>query len=230
MMSAIPFTVEQFFGVFSRYNTSIWPAQIFAHVAAAVAVGLVLMSKPFAGRAMSGVLGVFWVWMGAVYHIAHFSAINPAATVFGVAFIVQGVLFLFFGVVRSRIVLACAGTATSTVGLLFVLFAMVLYPLLGVSFGHHYPSSPVFGVAPCPTTIFTIGVLLWSASPVPALLLPIPLLWSLVGVSAAVSLRVPQDYGLFVAGALGTLLIVVRNRRMKAPMPGSQVARGPRAR
>jgi hypothetical protein len=210
----IPFTIDQFFGIFAQYNVDIWPAQVVAYLLAAASVALVFMKVPFAGRVMSGTLGIFWVWMGAVYHIGHFSTINPAARVFGVMFIVQGVLFFLFGVVKPGLSFSPSRTAYSMVGMIFVLYAMALYPLLGSAFGHHYPAAPMFGVAPCPTTIFTVGVLLWASSRVPVLLLPIPLLWSIVGMSAAISLRVPQDYGLFVAGVLGTIMIVLRNRNM----------------
>ncbi|MBP1750889.1 MAG: hypothetical protein H6Q52_3428 [Deltaproteobacteria bacterium] len=46
-----------------------------------------------------------------------------------------------------------------------------------------------------------------------AYLLVIPLLWSIVGMSAAVNLRVPQDYGLVVSGVLGTVLVLIQNRK-----------------
>ena len=92
---------------------------------------------------------------------------------------------------------------------------MVVYPLLGLGFGHSYPRAPMFGVAPCPTTIFTFGILLWSNKSVPAYLLVIPFLWSIVGMSAAVSLRVPQDYGLAIAGVLGLAMILIQNRKAK---------------
>jgi len=50
---------------------------------------------------------------------------------------------------------------------------------------------------------------------VPIYVLIIPFLWSLVGLSAAVHLQVPQDYGLGIAGVLGTALILWRNRKLK---------------
>jgi hypothetical protein len=93
-------------------------------------------------------------------------------------------------------------------------YALAVYPLIGILAGHHYPRTPVFGVAPCPTTIFTFGLLLWASRPVPLLVVVIPFLWSVVAMSAAVNLNVPQDYGLGVAGVLGTLLVVLRNRRL----------------
>ena len=62
----------------------------------------------------------------------------------------------------------------------------------------------MFGVAPCPTVIFTLALLLLSNAR--WRLVFIPLLWSAVGGSAAVLLAVPQDYGLILAGALLLIL------------------------
>ena len=49
----------------------------------------------------------------------------------------------------------------------------------------------------------------------PSYLLIIPFLWSLIGMIAAVALRVPQNYGLVVAGVVGTVLILIQNRKAK---------------
>lgn len=61
----------------------------------------------------------------------------------------------------------------------------------------------------------TFGILLWATQTVPVYLLVIPFLWSIVGISAAVNLRVLQDYGLAVAEFLGTALILIQNRKAK---------------
>lgn len=58
---------------------------------------------------------------------------------------------------------------------------------------------PLFGIAPCPTTIFTIGILLLGPWHVARWLLLIPVLWTIIGGSAALLLNVPQDYGLLAA-------------------------------
>jgi hypothetical protein len=62
-------------------------------------------------------------------------------------------------------------------------------------------------------TIFTFGLLLWTERPVPRMLLVIPLLWSLLGVSAAIALDVGEDLGLVVAGLLATALLLWRDHR-----------------
>ena len=209
----IPFTVEQFFAVFRDYNEAIWPAQIIAYILGILALVLAVRKINLSDRIISAILAVFWVWMGIFYHILHFSVINPAAWVFGIVFILQGLLFLVAGTFLGKLSFRFKLESLPLLGAFFILYAMVIYPLLGLFFGHVYPAAPMFGVAPCPTTIFTIGVLLWAAKKVPGYLLIIPFLWSLIGMSAAINLRVPQDYGLVAAVVIGTVLILVRNRR-----------------
>jgi len=208
----IPFTVEQFFDVFGTYNTAIWPVQILAYILGIVVLVLAFGGSKLAAPIVSGILGFFWIWMGIFYHIVYFSVINPAAWIFGILFILQGLLFLFFARPAFRFILK----PPPVIGGCFILYAMAIYPFLGISFGHSYPKAPMFGVAPCPTTIFTFGILLWATTSVHTYLLVIPLLWSIVGMSAAVNLGVPQDYGLVVAGILGTVLILVQKAKRVA--------------
>lgn len=93
------------------------------------------------------------------------------------------------------------------------MYALVIYPALGYLLDHGYPAAPTFGV-PCPTTIFTFGILLCTDSRIPLYLLPIPLAWSLIGFWAAISLGITEDFGLLAAGLIGSLLIVLRNNRV----------------
>ena len=213
----VPFTTEEFLGVFGSYNTAIWPMLIVAYLLGIAGVILAIRGGNPAGRIVYGVLAFFWLWMGVVYHIIYFSPVNPVARIFGAVFILQGFLFLVFGVLRGGLTFAFTPRTGPILGAVFVIYAMVVYPLLGLSLGHAYPELPMFGVAPCPTTIFTFGILLWSKNVIPWYFLIIPLLWSLVGMSAAINLGVPQDYGLVVAGILGTAMILMRNRRLTRP-------------
>ena len=213
----IPFTVEQFFDIFGTYNTAIWPAQVLAYIFGLIALGLAIREKKFSSRIISGILALFWIWMGVFYHIGYFSVINPAARIFGLFYVLQGGAFLLIGTISGRLSFRFNYKPLTILGACFILYAMVIYPLLGLAFGHSYPRVPLFGVAPCPTTIFTFGVLLWATKSVPTYLLVIPFLWSIVGMSAALNLRVPQDYGLVVAGVLGTVLILIQNRKVKRP-------------
>jgi hypothetical protein len=79
--------------------------------------------------------------------------------------------------------------------------------------GHRYPQLPMFGITPCPVTLFTFGLLLLTTGPVQRGLLVIPFIWSLVGASAALLLGMPQDWPLLFSGvAIPILLFRDRGR------------------
>jgi hypothetical protein len=214
MIMQIPFTIEQFLSVFAKYNHAIYPMQIVAYILGIVVVALALFKTQGSSRIVSAILAFFWLWMGIVYHIMYFSPINKAAYVFGIVYIIQGLLFIWLGVVKDRLDFHFEPNVFSIIGGILVVYAIIIYPLLGNIMGHGYPKSPGFGIAPCPTTIFTFGMLLWTAKKVPIIILIIPFLWSLVGFSAAVSLGMREDFGLIAAGILGIILIPIQNKKL----------------
>jgi hypothetical protein len=208
-----PFTVEQFFGVFRQYNRAVWPMQLALYALALIAMLLTLRRVRGRGFWVCAILAFLWLWMGAVYHIRFFTAINPAAVAFGALFIVQAVAFFVSGTGRNGLEFHPRADVFGVTGAVFIAYALVVYPALGYALGHRYPGSPTFGL-PCPTTIFTFGLLLWAERSVSLRLVLVPALWTLIGSVAAFSFGVAEDYGLLVAGMLGTVLIALRNRRL----------------
>jgi hypothetical protein len=208
----LPFTIDQFLGIFEKYNLAVWPMQVVLVLVAVLVLFLALRKFGYSDKIISMILGFFWLWIGIAYHLAYFTAINKAAYFFGGLFIIQGLLFLFAGGIQSKLSFRFQSGSYSLVGSLFILYALAIYPLLGYFLGHVYPENPTFGL-PCPTTIFTLGVLLWTDKIVPKYILAIPLIWSIIGFGAAVSLGVKEDYGLLIAGVLGFVLILIRDHR-----------------
>lgn len=208
----LPFTVEQFLGVFVQYNQAIWPMHLIAYALGVTAIVLTATKSRYADQAVSMILALLWAWMGAVYHLLFFRPINPAALGFGVLFLIQAGLWIIIGVVRPRLSFKAALNLYSVTGAVLIAYAMIIYPLLGTLLGHGYPASPSFGVAPCPTTIFTFGLLLCTNARVPKSLLIIPLLWALIGFYAAVSLGIREDIGLLLAGLVCAVLLFWRDR------------------
>lgn len=209
----MPFTVDQFLSVFERYNRAIEPAPFFAYVLGALALVFACRGGRGSGRAVLAILAAFWAVSGAGYHLAFFREINPAAAAFGAAFLLQAALLVTAAIRREPPAFGLHATARSLAAMALALYALVLYPRLGAAAGHAYPRAPVFGVAPCPTTIFTIAVLLLAERrPAPHLLV-IPFLWSLVGISAAVQLGMTEDYGLAAAAAVAIVFAIAGERR-----------------
>ena len=206
----LPFTIDQFLDVFERYNLAVWPAQLFLYAMAILAILLALQRKRDLSKIVSLILAVLWLWMGLVYHFWFFTAINRAALVFAALFVLQGMLFVIAGVWKDNLSFRFTPDAFAFIGGAFLIYAIIIYPALGYSLGHRYPAAPTFGL-PCPTTIFTFGILLWTNRRVPLYLLAIPFAWSLLGMSAAISFGMTEDYGLLVAGLVGSSLIILRD-------------------
>lgn len=207
----LPFTQEEFFRVFAEYNRGVWPAQAALFVAALVALVASSRGGRRANRTVSLILGALWIWMGAAYHWLYFTDVNPGAWLFGTLFVLQGVLFCAAGLRSEPLRYELGPDGWGLLAGALIAYGLVVYPLLGLAVGHAWPSLPTFGL-PCPTTIFTMGLLLVAAPRVPWALLVVPVLWSLVGGSAAFTLGVVQDLALPLAGLLGGALVLWRNR------------------
>ncbi len=220
----LPFTAEVFFSVFEQYNRAIWPAQIIAYGLGLAAVLLTLRPVPGGDRFTGAILAAAWAWIGGVYYLMHLDTIDFAAPVFGALFVIQAFLLAWTGAVRGRLAFRARSPkrcsvgdvraeAFGWIGLGLMVYAMAPYPVIGWLAGHGWPSAPLFGVAPCPTTIFTIGLLLLTEGRTPLHLVVIPVLVSLYCGMAAWLLNLPEDLALPLAGVGGLGLMLWRNRR-----------------
>jgi hypothetical protein len=207
----MPFTVEQFLDVFGKYNLAIWPRQLLFYLIVILTLILAVKKTNYSDKVISAILSFFWLWMGVVYHLLYFTQINKAAYAFGILYIIQGILFFYVGIMKNNLSFRFQSNNYTLMGSLFVIYGVGLYPILGYFLGHIYPKSPTFGL-PCPTTIFTFGLLLWTEKAFPKYLLLIPFIWSVIGFSAAVSLGIREDIGVLIAGLVSSLLILFRDR------------------
>jgi hypothetical protein len=213
----LPFTQEQFLDIFSQYHAMTWPFVYVVHlVAILLIVHLIWSNKPLMdANLVLSFLGVLWVWMGIVYHWIHFATINPAAKFFSVGFVIQGICLLVESARSNRIDLGATPRRTQIATGVLIVYALVIYPLLGLWMGHVYPAAPIFGL-PCPTTIFTFGMLLLlhndDGRPLRRLYI-LPALWSIVATYAAISMSIVQDWALPVAAIVTIMLMRAQPRR-----------------
>ena len=224
-MTAPPFSAEDFFGVFVAYNEAFWPIQIGLVLLAVAAVALAFRPHDAAHRAIVLVLGFLWLWMAVAYHWAFFAAINPAAYAFAAAFALEGILLGRLALRAEPLRFRPGRDRYGLLGGAFMLYALVLYPSLGVAVGHAYPAQPTFGL-PCPTTIFTVGMLLWASPRVPWAVLVVPAGWSVLGLSAVRYFGVVEDAMLPLAGLAGGALILLKNRQSRRRGPGAHPVTG----
>lgn len=214
----LPFTPTQFVDVFAAYNARMWSAALALWV-----LSLVVLVAAFRGdeprhRTLSALLAVHWAWSALAYHAAFFTSINPAAWIFAVAFLVQAAGFVWAGVIRGRLAFTSGWSLRHALAGALVTYAFA-YPLVTLAEGLTFPRMPTFGL-PCPTTIMTAGLLLTARAPSWGIAL-IPVLWSLVGGSAALLLNVKSDVVLLVTAALLVISIGVSRSRHPVASPRS---------
>ena len=203
----LPFTVEQFLEVFEKYNTTVYPIQYLFVALAVLTVALLFSDFHYRDKIVSLYLTLLWLWIGIVYHLMFFARINPAANLFGALFITQALLFFYFGFLKEKFSFRWLRNKTNIFGLVVFLYALVVYPLLNIQFGHTYPYSPTFGL-PCPTTIFTFGILTFTITKIKWYLYIIPLIWSLIGATAASNLGIYEDLGLLASGVTTSIILL----------------------
>jgi hypothetical protein len=230
----VDFTVHQFIEMFQRYNEAIWPLQLVAYAIGLFIVAVfilrcrgsrsVLASPVVTDRLVPALLAGFWAWMGVVFMWGYQADISASGRVFGWLFLIGAACFAYAALRGVDLGLGQAPSRRLIIAGAMVVYAMLIYPLLGALAGHAYPEGPLFGVAPCPSAIFTLAVLVACLRPRWYLLL-VPIAWAFIGATAAVKLGIVEDHAL-IAAALVTLIVAVwmprrRQRGGVAPAQGS---------
>jgi len=197
----LPFSHEAFLDVFGAYNRSLWPAVVLIWLATAWLFAAWLRRGRVSGRVLFTMLAIHWAWSGIAYHWLFFREINPAAMLFGALFVLQAALFAWLAF-TSRGRAGLSHNLRTAIGVGLVAYGLI-YPLVGSAFGLTYPRMPLFAV-PCPTTLVTAGWLI-TAVGIPRVTTIIPVIWAIVGGSAAFTLGVRADLVLILAAVVVAL-------------------------
>ncbi len=208
----ISFTLEQFLEVVSLYNRTFFPLQILAYVLGLGALVLAWKPRKAGGRWASAILAFFWLWSGAVFFIGYLSRLDPQAYAYGALFVVQGLLLVVFGVVLDRIHFQLEPNLSGWLGALILAYAVVGFPLISILNGRAYPEMVPFGLTPCPTAAFTVGLLLWLEGRPKWYVWLIPVLYALSG-AMTMTLGLVEDGGMAAAGLLAGGVLLVRSLR-----------------
>jgi hypothetical protein len=168
----------------------------------------VLQGRRLAGVAVGAILAVLWTLLGWSFLWGRYSAINWAMAYVAPAFILQAILLAAACVWKGRLAFDRPGLRRNG-GLSLAGAAIAVYPLLPPFFGRPMAAAEVFGVAPDPTVIATLGFLLASRGRLAPLLYPIPLAWLLLSGLTLYTMRDAQAWLplLAIAATLAGLLL-----------------------
>jgi uncharacterized protein DUF6064 len=204
--SFLLFSARTYYRLFELYNAEIWPWQ-----AVALLVGLAILAllrKPGAwqGRTISALLAASWLWVAWAYLYSRYASINWVATYFAAAFALEALLLIVLGVGHG-LAWRPPGSWISRAGIGLAIFAVTLQPLIGPLVGRSWSQVEVFAVAPDPTVVGTLGVLVLASGWPKWLLLPIAILWCLVSGATAWVMQSPDAALMPAAAALAIVAV-----------------------
>ena len=205
---------EHFFQRMAEYNNAIWPAQLISYALAVVIIIHSIKQWKVSNEINTTIIAIIWIWNVAVTEMLFFSKFQTQYYVWGILWILQGIFFIIIGF-KHTFNYKIQKNWYSYAGILFILYALVVYPLIGSFLGHGFPRGPIFGVAPCPVCVFTFGVLLFVDKKIPISVLLFPLLWAILSLYPIIMMGIIADVGEIVVAVIGFTLIVIRNRRYK---------------
>ncbi|QDG50531.1 MFS transporter permease [Persicimonas caeni] len=192
-----PFLPEVYFRLFVRLNEGWWPAHLVALLLGAAALWLAWRGF---GRLVGAALAICWTFVGYAFFLELYANLNWAGTYFGWAFIAQSALLLIIGALGGLDrELGRAPDRTQNrpldpagwVGVGLVVFALAIFPLLEPLTGvQDWKGAELFGIAPDPTVIATLGFVLMARRP-RWLLLIVPVLWCAISGATAWVMEAP---------------------------------------
>ena len=217
------FSPRTYFRMFELYNREIWPAQI-----AAILLGfavLFLLRRPTASgsRVVCAALAACWLWVAVAFHIHRYTGIFTAAVYIGAAFVLEAVLFFIEGVLAGRLLFVPASRTARRAGLAIFLLALALYPIIGPILGRPWRQMQLFGVAPDPTAVATLALLLLIQGRARWELWIVPILWCAVSAATLGAMKAPDAWILIALAGVAAALAIresLRRRRSGAVVPG----------
>jgi hypothetical protein len=190
------FSPRVYWRMFELHNAALWPLHVVT-LAAGLIILLLIARRPGMGRWASLILALLWIFVGWSFLWNRYATINWAAAYVAPAFLVEGALLLVASLFddlafdRRR--------PAGWIGFLILGFALVGQPLLAPLQGRGWASSEVLGIAPDPTVMATLGVLLLARGRLLPWLLPIPALWCLLSGMTLQTMGEPQAWAPYAA-------------------------------
>lgn len=203
------FAPHTYYRLFELYNAAIWPAQFGAVAVGAAIFALLLHRRAERSRAVPAILAACWLWVAWAFLLTRYDTINWAAKYFAAAFVVQALLLIAVSL-RRRVHLAPSSNAKSRFGLALFVFALAVQPLIGpLLLDRPWVQAEIFALAPDPTAVATLGVLLLSVRGRAAwLLMPLPLTWCALSAVTLWTMGSPEAW-VMAAAPTATLACIV---------------------
>ena len=177
----ILFSESAYYRQFELYNQAIWPLHILTVIISLIILYALWKRPVWAGRYVSAVLMLGWIWVAYAFLYQRFNQIHVVAHWYALAFVIQSVLIAWYGLYENRLAQLTANRLRLTLGYTLLSISLFVYPFIAVMADRSWRQSEMFALSPDPTAIATLAVLLVYRAPI--VLCMIPLLWLLISIA-----------------------------------------------
>ena len=212
------FSPRTYYRMLARHNEAVWPAHLLTMGLGLGLLGLLSRSTTWQGRIIPAVVAVLWAWVAWAFLQQRYATINWAATCFAWLFALQVLLLVWVGVIRGRLRYRISRDAPGIVGTAVFGLALGFYPLFAPFAGRPWHQAEVFGVAPDPTVLGTLGLLLLVEGRPQWGLLVIPLLWCTISGATLWAMGSPEA----PIPPLAALVVLVSAARLRRESRSAQ--------
>jgi hypothetical protein len=216
------FSPRTYYRLIERYNDAAWPGHVLT-----IGLGLGMLwalrrPNPARTRMIAAALAALWAWMAWAFVWRRYAEINWAASYFVWLYVIEAVLLGWIGAVPGRLRLRLVTDAAGKIGVALVTVSVVLYPALAALAGRGWHQSEVFGIAPDPTVIGTLGILLLAEPPRRTLTVA-PILLAAISAATLWAMDSPERW--VVLAALGLVSLGLRRGSSSRAAPETEDAR-----
>lgn len=190
------FSPRVFWRLYELHNEGLWPLPVATLLLGCAAFWGVASRRAGATRLVLAGLSLGWAFVGWSFLWNRYAAINWAVAYAVPLFALQALLLASRAARRLPATRRARARPARFAGVLLA-GAALAYPLLAPLAGRPLVGGEVFGVAPDPTAIGTLGLLLLAGEA--GWLLPVPILWCLFSAITLWTLGEPQGWLAFAA-------------------------------
>lgn len=206
---------ENWWSISGAYNSAIFPMQIITMVTGIVLTHF-LFAKPNTkiNSLMKAYLAFTFAWNGIVFFLI-FGKELPGTFLGAPLFIVTAALFAI-DIFTKKTEFKLPDARWHKYLTVFWILCAFLYPLIGLPLGHYYPKTCIFGVFPCPTTVFALALLAAAIPKVDKKVYILLLLWALPAFGKCLgALDLYEDCILFWTGIYALIILIKNWKRLE---------------
>ena len=174
----ILFSESVYYRQFELYNQAIWPLHSMAIIFALLIVYALWKKPAWAGRVITALLVMSWIWVAWAFLYERFYQIHVVADGYALGFVLQAGLMTRHGIIKNRLVEFVNSPFRKSLGVGLLCIALVIYPFIAYISGRNWMQFEMFALAPDPTVLVTLAILFMYRTP--KVLYVIPMLWGLI--------------------------------------------------